>query len=39
MVMLLLVLVIARGKHGSNGGCCGRGCFQCKVPVVVVVKV
>lgn len=32
--MLLLVLVVtARGKCGSNGGCCGRGCCQCKVPV------
>lgn len=34
MVMLLLVLVIiARGKHGSDGICCGRECCQCKVPV------
>lgn len=34
MAMLLLVLVVnARGKCGSNGGCCGRGCCQCKVPV------
>ena len=34
MVMLLLVLVvIERGKHGSNGGCCRRGCYQCKVLV------
>lgn len=34
MVMLLLVLVVtARGKYGSNGGCCGRGCCLCKVPL------
>lgn len=34
MAMLLLVLVVtARGKCGSNGGCCGQGCCQCKVPV------
>lgn len=34
MVMLLLVLVVIEcGKHGSNDVCCGRGCCQCKVPV------
>ena len=34
MVMLLLVLVVtARGKYGSNGGCCGQVCCQCKVSV------
>ena len=34
MVILLLVLVVtARGKYGNNGGGCGRGCCQCKVPV------